>query len=414
MYESTLAHYRLQQQIVARVLRELRRQWAGIGIDFDLGWSSRWAGITDAITAGQAAAATTSAAYITDVLAEADFGEPVAPLVPRSVVGTTGLGRPIGEVARTAIIRAKDAVAAGATSTQALAAGAMWLETFAQYEIRKAGEDLSAAAIAATPKAVGYVRMLNPPSCKRCIILAGKWFRWNEGFDRHPNCDCVHVPARESTNELRTNPYDLFASMTRAEQDRIFGKNDAEAIRSGADMYRVVNVRARGLSTGNTWQARRYDTPSTMTVDEILKRGAGDRARTIDLLREHGFILPSGQVAGGGLLGNDGLGFWGAVGGGTMGRGGTRRGMTDDYRNAVRTGIRDPLSPATQTAAERRFHVAYLRYEAMLAGRNPFTPGRPLPDDAKALIIADWQRQLETLRAGHSGALAVARALGLI
>src|SRR5690606_23965723 len=33
-----------------------------------------------------------------------------------------------------------------------------------------------------------YVRMLTPPSCSRCTVLAGRWYRKNAGFARHPGC----------------------------------------------------------------------------------------------------------------------------------------------------------------------------------------------------------------------------------
>ncbi len=92
--------------------------------------------------------------------------------------------------------------------------------------------------------------MLNPPSCSRCIILAGRWYRWNEGFRRHPRCDCQHIPASESVaGDMRVDPYETFRSMTLEEQERTFGRSQARAIRDGADIYRVVNINQRGLAT---------------------------------------------------------------------------------------------------------------------------------------------------------------------
>ena len=35
---------------------------------------------------------------------------------------------------------------------------------------------------------VQHVRHLNPPSCSRCAVLAGRVYRYSEGFQRHPNC----------------------------------------------------------------------------------------------------------------------------------------------------------------------------------------------------------------------------------
>ena len=66
----------------------------------------------------------------------------------------------------------------------------------------------------ATRKNVGYVRMLNPPSC-RCSVLAGRFYRWNNGFLRHPKCDCVHVQTPATARAAETeglvhDPYEYF------------------------------------------------------------------------------------------------------------------------------------------------------------------------------------------------------------
>ena len=34
----------------------------------------------------------------------------------------------------------------------------------------------------------GYVRMVQAGACSRCVVLAGKWYRKNQGFQRHPGC----------------------------------------------------------------------------------------------------------------------------------------------------------------------------------------------------------------------------------
>src|SRR5690606_25895161 len=105
-----------------------------------------------------------------------------------------------------------------------------------------------AVAIAARPAVTGYVRMVNPPSCSRCAVLAGRFYRWNDGFQRHPRCDCRHVPTTEANaGDIVTAPRDYFDSLDAAEQDRIFTQAGAEAIRLGADPAQVVNAR-RGMA----------------------------------------------------------------------------------------------------------------------------------------------------------------------
>lgn len=413
MYASTLEYERRREGIVAAVARSLQAQWRSIGNDFDLGWSRAWPGITNTVQAGQVQVAAAAVDYGDTVFDEAGFDPSPYVAVPSAYAGTAESGATIAQQARTSVVRAKQGVQSGASTALASRAGEKWLQRFAAHETRRAGDSVMSASVAAHPTATGYVRMIHAGACSNCIILAGKWFRWNTGFQRHPSCKCTHIPARESGDSLLTNPYEYFGSLSREEQDRAFGENDAEAIRQGADIYRVVNTRARGLSSGRTWQSRRYDSPSTMSVDEILDRGLS-KADTRALLAEHGFITGRGQVSGGSMNGNAGGSFFGGVGAGTMGRGGARRGATAEFRRAVETGVRDPLSPATQTAAERRFHVAYLRREAALAGRNPFRSRQPLTDRERALIEADWARQLAVLRRRPGEVLAVARRLGLI
>ena len=64
---------------------------------------------------------------------------------------------------------------------------------------------------------------------------------------RHPRCRCHHEPVTEDAPESLTPP-EIFDSMSRTEQDRIFTPDSAQAIRDGADMNQIVNAR-RGMST---------------------------------------------------------------------------------------------------------------------------------------------------------------------
>src|SRR5690625_672736 len=232
--------------------------------------------------------------------------------------------------------------------------------------------------IAATPR-VGYVRMIEADACSRCVIMAGKWFRWNQGFMRHPRCRCTHIPAAESrSDDLRVDPYQYFESLSPEEQDRVFTKAGAEAIRDGADMSQVVNARAgmtpngyfttSGTSSGYASTVLRPG-QRRMTPESIYAQARGNREVAQQLLREHGYILPAGQVPGGALVGQ-------REGYGALGRGGTRMSARQAVEEARRTGVRDPNSRYTMTAAERRLHDARIRYETALRGIDPYTsPG---------------------------------------
>lgn len=105
--------------------------------------------------------------------------------------------------------------------------------------------------------------------------------------------DCIHIPCREdSADDLRTDPKAYFNSLSAAEQDRLFTKAGAEAIRSGADMARVVNAR-RGMQVAG--DGRAYTTEAAgrrprLMPEQIYREAGTDRAEALRLLRLHGYI----------------------------------------------------------------------------------------------------------------------------
>ncbi|MFE6645670.1 hypothetical protein ACFVJS_03845 [Nocardioides sp. NPDC057772] len=131
------------------------------------------------------------------------------------------------------------------------------------------------AALATRNEAEGWVRMLNLPSCPRCIVQAGQFFRWNDGFERHPLCDCKHIPASEAiAGDLTLDADAYFHSLSREDQDLIFGRADAEAIRLGADISQVVNAH-RGMQV-----AQVFDKDVAITLEGTTRRGLANQALT--------------------------------------------------------------------------------------------------------------------------------------
>jgi hypothetical protein len=420
---SAVDHYRLQQRISVGAAEEVSRIFrAGMGENFDLGWNRVAAQIFAVVIAAQAQAAASGLAYVPQVLAEQGIdGSSLADVDPARFAGGTSEGAPVEYVLGYAPVKAKQTMAVVQSSALAIQATGDFLTAFVLDAVRDANRDATQAGMVVRPAVHEWVRMLNPPSCKRCVILAGKTFRWNEGFQRHPRCDCRHIPTAENrSDDVRVDPYRYFGSLPAAEQNRLFGAADAQAIRDGADIYRVANVRMRGLSKTRGrqgWQARRYGTPSKMTIDDINAAAGGDRTRAVELMRENGFILDAGQVAGGSILGNAPGGAFGDLAAGALGRGGTRKGATLAYRKAVASGARDPLEPATQTAAERRLHSAFLMKQAADRGSNPFAANsqrNPLTPEIRALVERNFRRQIEELKNAPEQVRALARLLGIL
>lgn len=404
--KSAVENYKQQQQIGARAALTARVLWRRMGDEFTASWYSIAAPLTVAVAAAQVQAAGTADKYLGSALFETgQMDTPVSDVRPESFGGLSVDGRPLDAMLYGAVITTKQAVAAGSTPTEALKHGGAWLEMAVLTAVADANREAVSAGIASRPTVTGWVRMLNPPSCSRCVILAGKWFRWNEGFQRHPRCDCRHIPSSESlAGDMTTDPYEYFRSLSEADQNKVFGKQNARAVRDGADIFRVENIRLRGLSSPRSWQAQRYGTPTRMTVDDIY-RAAGHRSNAIRMLTENGYITgpqnPQGNI----------LGF--REGFGALGRGGTRVGASQAVAQARLTGVRDPLNRATMTAAERRLADAVSINETVAAGRNPWLKNRPLTDADLLLAEQVLAKQLADLPNQPRSVHELARRLGI-
>lgn len=313
-------------------------------------------------------AAIAAAAYTPALLRETRLAtEPVGELNLDRFLEYAPDGRTVDGLYEQAAISAKTRMSRGLMPQLALQQVSALVLTMTLTTLSDTVRSVVAADMTRRPQVTGYVRQLVPPSCSRCVILAGRWYRWNEGFQRHPGCDCIHIPAREdNAGDLTTDPYVYFNSLTKEQQDRLFGKADAQAIRDGADIYRVVNIRERGLATAKG--ARKFGTPYRLTIDDIYEQ-AKSRDDAIRLMRQEGFITGP-QVRGGNILGRFYEGY------GELGKGGRAAAAREAVLEARRTGVRDPLNRYTMTSAERRYYDANYRlkyYER--TGKIPATIG---------------------------------------
>ncbi|MGY5764976.1 hypothetical protein ACXET9_07245 [Brachybacterium sp. DNPG3] len=378
--EPATSHYRLMQALQLRAIRRGRRAWAQIDPDhLSASWRELLPLITASISEVQGDATTAAADYNAFTLADRDEYE-----LPRSFVNTsafTGVlddGGDLSAAMYMPLIRTKRGLAGGLTMRQALAVGRDSLDRIAAGAVRDSARAVASVDTASRDN-VGYIRMLNPPSCPRCAILAGRFYRWNLGFDRHPNCDCIHVAAKNTAalqdEGLIADPYAYFSSLSAEDQDRIFGKSEARALRDGADIFQVVNAR-RGMSRvgARPGQRARVTTEGTSrhgsftrrggagrtrrTVDEIY-RTAGTRTRALRMLEEDGYVLPGGQDPAG-----------------------TMRDLRAPAKNASRatreswlTGTRLPRNMQTMTAAEQRRYRADRDWQMIRAGMNPYQAG---------------------------------------
>ena len=410
-------HYLLQQKINVSTVSGAKKLWGRMGTDFDTSWRTIRPEMLAFVQTGRMAAAVSAASYTPQVLAETGQSlESVGQIIPSAFVAYAPDGRAMDSLLDTAVIRSKMAVAGGATATEALSTGGKWLTGTLLTVMSDTSRSVVSADIIQRPKVGGYVRMLNTPSCSRCVILAGKWFRWNEGFKRHERCDCVHIPASENVaGDMRTDPYEYFNSLSIKDQERVFGKRESQAIREfGADIYRVMNVKLRGLGTakGNL----KFGTPTKRTVDDILSK-TSTREIAIQNLQYHGYITGP-QVAGGNILGRYAEGF------GQLGKGGRARAASDAIATARATGLRDPLNRYTMTAAERRLYDAKYKLDQARLGIYPssvgmnsadlYAPTKPVTPEQLAIFEGNYANEIAKLPTASPSVLNLARVLGIL
>jgi hypothetical protein len=268
MLRAAEAHARQQQRYAATALAAARRAW-GLGNP---------ASLLPALVTLQRYAAEDGARSVADMLAEQNIdADPAGEVNVTRFAGVASDGRPL----RSLLEQAK-------TGTS--------LDLMALTQVADAFRVSAGVAIAARPR-VGWTRMVTPPCCPRCAILAGKFYRWNQGFQRHPGCDCRHIPTTEDREgDVRTDPQALFA------QGRVNGvtRAEREAIEAGADLNQVINARrslyvddaGRRLTRESTTRAggSRGVNGVRATPEQIYRDADGDRGEALRLLTRHGYL----------------------------------------------------------------------------------------------------------------------------
>ena len=296
-------HARHRDRLAESAALEARRLWSRVDRD-DV--SGSWAGMIGRMLAvvmgAQQLSASRADSYTTDALdAQGVNVEPVGRVDPRGLVGVASDGRPLDSLLGRPVAAFKIAMYRGETLPRSMAVGQATLDMIVRTQVADAGRAADGVAIAARPT-VGYVRTLRGRGCSRCAILAGRFYRYNNGFRRHPRCKCIHVPAKGAqaarSEGLISDPREYFDSLSREEQDRIFTADGAQAIRDGADMSQVVNARRGMTSAGRTTEgttrrgfANHRLRGSQRIMPEEIYRIAQGREEVVSLLRLHGYIV---------------------------------------------------------------------------------------------------------------------------
>lgn len=312
--ELARAHYRHQAALARRAAAAVEALWVQLDPG-DLSGSFTRLGprMVGLVSLAQYAAAAAAAQYVTDTLTAQDVPAPLlAEPDPRAFAGTASDGRDLLTLLEGGVIQAKTLIGAGAPLQEAFLSGQARSVLATANEVQQAGRNADHIAITSS-RAAGFVRMVNPPCCSRCAILAGRFYRWSSGFDRHPSCDCVHAPSAEArgVEDVRTDPLELVRSgkvtgLSKAETDAVLNQ--------GADLNQVVNAHRQGMyrfgvtdegATVRQGRAGRQiakqagvTDPGTvadgrvgrLTVRAIYAQAGGDRLQVIELLTRNGYM----------------------------------------------------------------------------------------------------------------------------
>lgn len=280
---SVAAYEHARAEIIREVVAWLALMWPpGKPVDPVL-WFQRYAdAYADVVTLAQLEVALL-AAWSVDHALELQRGQldtSVGEIDPMEFASTDGAGWPVMGVAYASagVVGGAVAGAEGAGGNLSVALAEAWrsagltLVQSTQTLLSDTSRTTKQAAMLARNS--GWIRVLTPPSCKRCVPLAGKYHRRaTADFDRHPGCDCTQMPYDYDVEDPRFkglffDSNDYFHSLTTVQQNKTFGKVNAQSIRDGADVNQVVNAQ-RGMTTVRD----RFGVRTKVTSEGTTKRG---------------------------------------------------------------------------------------------------------------------------------------------
>ena len=272
------AYGRAQRREIGAAVAAIARLWRRMGPEFDASYAQIESQVLAVLDTAQERVATGALAYIPAVLEETRqrVRPPQYEVAPDFMVGTAGDGLATEGLAYGAVTRSKQAVASGYEPAQALAIGGRWLTTAAGTLLSDTGRTAEKVA-GHSRRVTTWVRMIEPPSCGRCVILAGKPARTGQPFLRHPKCDCRNIPATETfAGDWTTDPDAYLETLDDEGLRRALGSEaNARAWRDGADTNQLINAYRRG---GDVRTAQVYGRNVRYTTEGTTRRGRAYRS----------------------------------------------------------------------------------------------------------------------------------------
>lgn len=278
-------------------------------------WTEQLPVVTAATTRAQYQAASTSDGFIDSFdMAGAGVEDD---LDPTAFAGEASDGRGLVGLLMSPAFQVLQLIGGGLLTSDAMSVGGQHLGTIVRTQVADAGRVADGVALTAHRRLDGYVRVVAGGACSRCAVLSGRWYRWNQGFQRHPNCHCVHAPSHRDIDI--PSPKEYYDRLSPAERRRAgWTEADQRAIADGGDIFAVTNAHrgvyeagGQKLTTEGTTRrgafggyrvdddgtlrrrARGEKVPKRLTPEQIYAEAGDDRGRAIRLLRENAYLKPT-------------------------------------------------------------------------------------------------------------------------
>lgn len=284
------------QAVSKSTVRKMHIAWASVDPErVAASWTAQLPAARAVLTTAQYASAA-----LAEPLADTLGGRTAERVNSAAFAGLASDGRPLLGLLFQPALTVLHLLSTGWSKPRALASGRATLDMLTSTQVADAYRLATGVAVVAHPELAGYERIVHLPACDRCIVLAGKIYRWSQGFQRHPSCDCTMEPVtREQYRErnLDNHPRALFEQMSTLDQDRRFGKANADAIRDGADITQVVNARHGMQSSVDGFGHRTKTTTvgahgqAARLTPESIYQEAASREDALAMLKRYGYIF---------------------------------------------------------------------------------------------------------------------------
>lgn len=229
--------------------------WATVRIeDLDRSHDAWAAAVTVALEQAQRAGVNLTLAYLSAFVAS-ETGRRVleVPAYEASrAVGFDEHGQPLGEPLSKTLIGVKSLMKDGKTAGEALTQTGARAERLASGIVMAAPRTAMADQIESDPRIVGW-RRVTGGGCGACLAAASHPYA-SEPMRVHAHCRCSQEPIVKDVPDRvpRESGPEIFARMSRAEQDKALGPTAAQAVRDGAVAWPDL-IQTDPMNVGPDW-----------------------------------------------------------------------------------------------------------------------------------------------------------------